>query len=56
MKRVVNKDQNFHEADRWDVKQQKRMTVEQRQAAAKALKERAFGPNPPDIRESERKK
>jgi len=56
MKRVVHKAKDFTEADRWDVHQQKVMTVEERQAAAKELKERAYGKDRPDVREVERRR
>lgn len=56
MKRIVHKSKNYEEADRWDKRQQKQMTPEERQAAAKELKRRVYGENPPDVRESERSK
>jgi len=56
MKRIVHKSKNYKDADWWDIKQQKEMTPEERQAAAKELKRRVYGENPPDVREAERSK
>ena len=56
MKRVVNISKNGHDAQKWDIKQQISMSVEERQNAARLLKERVYGKNLPDIREAERNK
>jgi len=56
MKRIVHKSKDYEEAERWDIKQQKEMTSQERQAAAKELKRRVYGENPPDVREAERSK
>jgi len=56
MKRIVHKSKNYEDAKWWDIKQQKEMTSEERQAAAKELKRRVYGENPPDVREAERSK
>ena len=54
MERIVRKSRTFEEADRWDVEQHTSMTPEERQRAAKELRERAYGKQPPDVRESTR--
>jgi len=56
MQRVVNKASNYKEAEEWDIQQHRDMTVDERQAVSKALKEHVFGKNPPDVREAERTK
>jgi hypothetical protein len=56
MKRVVNISRNAEEAQKWDIKQHLNMSVEERQAAARLLKERVYGKNIMDIKEAERKK
>jgi hypothetical protein len=43
---------SFEEARAREIEQERRMTPEERQAVAKALRDRVYGPNPPDIRES----
>ena len=50
--RSFNKTMNFSEAERWDILQQISMTSEQRQRAAKELKQRVFGKHALDIRAS----
>lgn len=52
MKRIVNKSKNNKEAERWDITQQLKMTPEERQKAAKELKKKFYGINPPDVRQS----
>jgi len=54
MERVVNISKNANDAQEWDIKQQLSMSVEERQHAARLLKERVYGKNNPDIREAER--
>jgi hypothetical protein len=56
MERVVNISKNAKDAQQWDIKQQLNMSVEERQHAARLLKERAYGKYLPDIREAERNK
>ena len=56
MKRVVNISKNADEAQQWDIKQNLSMSVEERQIAARLLKERVYGKYCPDIREAERNK
>ena len=52
MERIVNKARKHKEAEDWDISQQTEMTSEQRQAIAKILKERFFGTDNVDVRES----
>ncbi|WP_158551464.1 hypothetical protein [Rhodohalobacter sp. SW132] len=56
MKRVVNISKNAEEAQQWDIKQHLSMGVEERQAAARVLKERVYGKNSLDARKAERNK
>ena len=53
---VVNKAANSREANLWDIKQQKNLSSEERQAIARELKRRVYGENPPDVSEAERNK
>lgn len=46
--------ETFEAADRWDVEQRARMTLEERLAIAEELRRRAYGDQSPDVRESER--
>jgi hypothetical protein len=41
---------SFSDAKRWDILQQISLTPEQRQRAAKELKQRVFGKHAPDVR------
>jgi hypothetical protein len=50
LQRVVNVSQGFSQAREWEILQEISMTSAQRQRAAKALKERFYGKNPPDVR------
>lgn len=50
--RLFNKATSFSAAKRWDILQQISLTPEQRQRAAKELKERVFGKHAPDVRAS----
>ncbi len=50
MERVVHKSSNHEEAARWDVEQQVSMTPQERLAAARALKDRAYPPDAKDVR------
>jgi predicted Fe-S protein YdhL (DUF1289 family) len=54
MDRVVRKSRSFDEADRWDVEQHTSMTPDERQRVAKELRERVYGKDAPDVRESTR--
>ena len=51
MERIVNKARSFKEADEWDKRQHREMTVAERFAVLSELKRRVYGPNPPDVRE-----
>lgn len=51
MERVVHKARGFEEARKWDLKQQRSMSSEERQQVAKTLRERFYGKNQPDVRE-----
>lgn len=50
MDRSFNKAKNHKEAEEWDIEQQIKMTPRQRQKAARELKKRFYGSNPPDVR------
>jgi len=52
MERVVHKAKNHKEAEEWDVRQCIRMSPEERQAIAKALKRKYFGEKTEDLREA----
>jgi len=54
MERVVHKSKSHEEALSWDIEQHVRMTPEERLAAARVLKERAFPPDAKDVRELHR--
>lgn len=56
MKRVVNKSKNAREAENWDIQQQIAMSPEERQEAARLLKERVYGNHNPNVKEAERNK
>jgi hypothetical protein len=51
MERVVHIAKSFEEAEQWDIEQNLAMTPEERLKAAKELKDRVYGKNPPDVRE-----
>lgn len=51
IKPVVNIAHSFEEAEVWDIKQQIKMTPDERFAAAKKLQEMFYGKNVPDVRE-----
>ncbi len=55
MKRTVTISHSFQEAEEKDILQQISMTPDERQAAARELKRRFYGDNPPDVRESTKK-
>jgi hypothetical protein len=56
MKRICNKAKSFKEAEEWDIEQYLRMTPEERQAAAKELRERVYGQRATDVKESMRQR
>ena len=56
MKRIFNKAKDFKEAEEWDIEQQLRMTPEERQGAAKVLRERVYGRNTEDVKDSIRQR
>jgi hypothetical protein len=56
MERVANKAHSFAEAERWDREQMWAMTPDERIEIARILRDRAYGPDAPDVRESERAK
>lgn len=56
MDREAHKSTSFEDADRWDKEQQWAMTPDERLAIAKILRERFYGRDTPDVRESERSK
>ncbi|UCH96627.1 MAG: hypothetical protein JSV88_07195 [Candidatus Aminicenantes bacterium] len=51
MERIVHIAKSFEEAEQWDIEQNLAMTPDDRLEAAKELKERVYGKNPPDVRE-----
>jgi hypothetical protein len=56
MKRISNKSKNFKEAENWDIEQHLHMTPEERQDAAKELRERVYGQKTVDVKESIRRR
>lgn len=56
MEREANKAHSFAEAEQWDRQQQWAMTPDERHAIAKELRDRFYGADAPDVRESERSK
>ena len=52
MKRVYNKAKDYKEAEEWDILQNLRMSVEERQSVAKQLRVRVYGEKTIDVRES----
>ncbi|MBI5486251.1 MAG: hypothetical protein HY905_02845 [Deltaproteobacteria bacterium] len=51
MERIVHVARDFREARAWDIEQHVSMTPEQRQRAAKELRDRVYGPHCPDVRD-----
>lgn len=51
MKPIVHKATSFQNADAWDIAQHIQMTPEERQNAAKKLRDRCYGKNAPDVRD-----
>lgn len=56
MERIVHKAKNHKEAELWDIYQQVNMKPEERQRAAKKLKEKVFGIKSQDIKEAYKRK
>ena len=56
MERVFHKAKNHREAEEWDILQYIRMTPEERQEIAKALRIRFFGAHSMDVREAHGRK
>ena len=56
MERVAHKSRSPREAQAWEIAQYQRMTPAQRVYAARLLKERAYPPPRPDVRECHRRK
>jgi hypothetical protein len=54
MAREANKARSFAEAERWNLQQLWSLTPEERLAIAKELRDRVYGADAPDVRESER--
>jgi len=54
MDREAHKARSFAEAAQWDLRQQWAMTPDERLEIARVLRERAYGADAPDVRESER--
>jgi hypothetical protein len=52
MEREAHKSRSFADADRWTREQMWAMTPDERLAIAKELRDRAFGKDAPDVRES----
>ena len=55
MERVAHKSRSPREAQAWEIAQYQRMTPAQRVYAARLLKERAYPPPRPDVRECYRR-
>ena len=51
MEAVVNKARDFQEAEAWDIHQHVSMTPEERQEAARQLRDRVYGKDCPDVRD-----
>jgi len=54
MEPISHKSKNFKEAEKYDIKQHNQMSPSERQSVAKNLRERYFGKNPPDLRDSQK--
>lgn len=52
MKPILHKAKSFQEADAWDIAQHIQMTSEERQKVAKQLRDRYYGKNAPDVRDT----
>ena len=56
MERESNKAHSFAEAQQWSLQQMWAMTPDERLEIAKILRDRVYGADAPDVRESERAK
>jgi len=56
MEREANLAHSFEEAERWSLQQMWAMTPDERLEIARVLRERVYGTDAPDVRESERSK
>ncbi|MDI7268995.1 MAG: hypothetical protein QME96_13485 [Myxococcota bacterium] len=54
MERIVHVADGFEQARAWDIEQHVSMTPEERRQAAKELRDRVYGTDRPDVRESQR--
>lgn len=54
MKPILHKARNFQEAEKYDINQHTGMSSSERLAAAKKLRDRYYGKNPPDVRAAHR--
>jgi hypothetical protein len=52
MERVAHRARGFADADAWDVAQMRAMTPDERRRVAKALRDRVFGRDCPDVRDA----
>jgi hypothetical protein len=52
VERIGHKAVGFAEAWDWDIQQQAEMTPDERRAVAKALRDRYYGTNCPDVRDA----
>ena len=52
MERIVQKSNNFEDAERWDILQNSQMSFEERFRVADELKKRVFGDKCGDVRET----
>lgn len=49
---MANKAHSFDAAFDWEISQYAAMTPDERRAVARALRERVYGKNPPDVRDA----
>ena len=54
MERIVHIARSFDEARAWDIEQHLALTPEERQRAAKELRDRVYGADCPDVRQVHR--
>ncbi|MSP24966.1 MAG: hypothetical protein EXR75_07335 [Myxococcales bacterium] len=52
IERIGHKTHDPAEAEAWDRAQRMQLSVEERQKIARALRDRAFGTAPPDVRQA----
>lgn len=55
MERIGTKSKTFREAEEWDIKQNREMSLNERFKASATLKTRVYGENPLDLRACHRK-